>query len=538
MKSEGKRYCKNLLIILSAGILFFFSQGCRKEQEPDPEPFVRLLKNQIFQSKLLKNEINYAVLLPANYDSSDESYPVVYLLHGFGDNESAWYSGGRISYYSDKYAEEISDMIFVMPEAFNSYYVNRYNGRFPYMEMFTREFVPAIDSIFRTKRDKMQRAVMGYSMGGFGALILPAKNPEMFEISIPLSMSFRTDEQYISEPGESWDYQWGSVFGGAGKKGEDRLTEYFIQNSPFHFFKGGDLSGFENLKIFIDCGDDEESLSVTNSELHVLLREKGIPHEYRVRNGGHSWDYWHNSIHEALLFINTSFQGGVYPEGPVETETGDNVPSGNIHILEMERMVKNPEVLVPPDYMAESGNYPVVYFVHDFELGNRADQNTKFFSLLYNAMLSGKLTKSLVVEIPFESSVFDQYMIGDIINKADENFATIKDKKGRMILGNRKSGNLVSSVVSDDTSGFTSCILLNAIIDTTVQVSKADVFYYLDGSDSGIAYKSYHKLFLELRNAGKEYEYRIRQGEDSFESFLNGLTESIPVLQKRLKIKI
>jgi enterochelin esterase-like enzyme len=64
-------------------------------------------------------------------------------------------------------------MIYVMPVGFNSYYVNKYNGQFPYMDMFVDELVPLVDSLFRTKPDPNHRAVMGYSMGGYGAMIMP-----------------------------------------------------------------------------------------------------------------------------------------------------------------------------------------------------------------------------------------------------------------------------------------------------------------------------------------------------------------------------
>lgn len=131
-------------------------------------------------SAVFDNEITYAVLLPDGYDQSVEDYPVVYLLHGFGDSERAWYTSGGLSYYVDQYADDIVPMIYVMPAAYYSYYVNKFSGDYPYMDMMTTELVPTIDSLFRTRKDKSARAVMGYSMGGYGALILPALNPEVF----------------------------------------------------------------------------------------------------------------------------------------------------------------------------------------------------------------------------------------------------------------------------------------------------------------------------------------------------------------------
>ncbi len=104
------------------------------------------------------------------------------------------------------------------------------------MQMLINELVPEIDTLFRTKPAADQRAVMGYSMGGYGALMLAAKNPEIFKTGIALSMSFRTDEQYLNEPQGVFDSQWATIFGGMGVSGNQRLTDHFIKYSPFHFF--------------------------------------------------------------------------------------------------------------------------------------------------------------------------------------------------------------------------------------------------------------------------------------------------------------
>jgi enterochelin esterase-like enzyme len=233
------------LLLLGWLVLPFIFFGCSEENNPpiDNEPFVRLMENQKMQSVILNGPIEYAVLLPEGYNESEEEYPVVYLLHGYGDDETAWYKNGSIQYYVDKYSAEIVPMIYVMPQGFNRYYIDKYNGGFPYMQMFVNELVPTIDERYRTKADKTQRAVMGYSMGGYGALILPAKNPEVFSIGIPLSMSFRTDEQYKAESQGSFDNQWAPNFGPySGASGTERLSDYFKAHSPFHFFDQENVS--------------------------------------------------------------------------------------------------------------------------------------------------------------------------------------------------------------------------------------------------------------------------------------------------------
>lgn len=296
------------ILMLLAGI-----SACERENEPpDVEPFVRLLEKQTYQSDLLSREMYYAVLLPEEYESGTGTFPVVYLLHGYGDDETAWYKDGYIQYYADRDVDTNGPMIFVMPEAFNTYYVNKYNGRYPIMDVLTTELVPAIDSLFRTIPDAEHRAVMGYSMGGYGAVILPSKNPGLFKTGVSMSMSFRTDQQYKDEPQGIFDNQWGIVFGGIGSEGDDRLTHYFLANSPFHYFSDPANHYLWDLNIFITCGDDEEILDDTNNELHDTLVSLDYPHVYRMNHGGHSWDYWHRELPEALKFIGCAFRDVPY----------------------------------------------------------------------------------------------------------------------------------------------------------------------------------------------------------------------------------
>ena len=105
----------SLLMISSVALLFSGSWGCKKDPNYNDKPFVRLLENEAVQSKIFNRSINYAVLLPENYNTSTDSFPVVYLLHGYGDDQASWYKYGLIQYYSDLGAAENGPMIFIMP---------------------------------------------------------------------------------------------------------------------------------------------------------------------------------------------------------------------------------------------------------------------------------------------------------------------------------------------------------------------------------------------------------------------------------------
>ncbi|HET9053416.1 MAG TPA: alpha/beta hydrolase-fold protein, partial [Cyclobacteriaceae bacterium] len=205
---------------------------------------VRIIESLSMNSNILSQDVKYSIILPEDYYTSKKSYPVVYLLHGLGDNESSWLEYGQVSRVVDHAVKkkEIIPMIYVMPAGYRNYYVNDYAGKFLYEDMFMKEFVPFIDKQYRTIADKNHRATLGYSMGGFGALVLPLRNPDVFTISVPLSISVRTDAQYITEDAAGWDDQWGRLFGAVGTTGAERLTDYYKQHSPFHILAQKDLS--------------------------------------------------------------------------------------------------------------------------------------------------------------------------------------------------------------------------------------------------------------------------------------------------------
>jgi enterochelin esterase-like enzyme len=505
------------------------------EQNPFPKepelPFSRLLTNQKFYSSILGADVTYAVLLPEGYNVSKDDYPVVYLFHGFGDKENAWYASGSIQYYSDQYQGEIVPMIFVMPSAYNSYYANRFNGKYPYMDMLTKDMVPVIDNLFRTKRNKKYRAAMGYSMGGYGALILPALNPNIFSIGVPLSMSFRTDEQYILEPQSVFDYQWSPIFGGVGASGQNRITDYFKQYSPFHFFKNQDASNFLNLKLFIDCGDDEESLSITNNNLHTLLRDLNISHQYRVRSGGHSFDYWKKSYPEALKFISDAFQDIEFQVEPIPAVVGDYLKDTDYETITISDIVI--KVMKNKNYStSEASKFPVLYMIHDYNTQSSTNRLSAL-SLINNTMNKEVIPQAIIVEVP-SSDALNSLKIKEIIAFIDSNYRTLAQKENRIILGNSKGGLKAAQFVNNESSFFSSCFLFDANLADVDVAPDLSTFYYLDIVDDSQQYKGYHQFYTSIKTLNIDYEYRVRQGRDVYQSFLNGLENSFSILKNKI----
>ena len=138
-------------------------------------------------------------------------------------------------------------------------------------------------------------------MGGNGALLLSMRNTELFSSCVAMSAGTFTDDEIINS--DSYDNYFKDIYG---PKPEGKVSEYWKANSPLHLLETVDAEKLKSIRFYIDCGDDD-FLYKGNSALHVKMRDLGIPHEYRVRNGSHSWSYWRTGLYDGLVFISEKF---------------------------------------------------------------------------------------------------------------------------------------------------------------------------------------------------------------------------------------
>ncbi len=325
-----------------------------------------VLEGLHFNSKILGLEVPFSVCLPQDYDQSKASYPVTYLLHGLGDDASSWLEYGRIAQFAEQAVakKEAVSMIFVMPAAYRTYYVNDYKHSFDYEDMFVQELVPYIDSLFRTKTGSSNRALMGYSMGGFGAFSLHLRHPDVFGAAVPLSMSVRTDAQYMEEDARGWDEQWGRLFGGVGLTGAARLTDEYKTYSPFYALEKLTPAQKSKLNLLMINGDEEETLCRSNEELYVLMHQLSIPHTYRVVDGGHSFQVWRAALPGALGFISDFFEGVPNRDSSetlIKTVGRNTADLQTIHLEGIDI-----KAFLPEGFFAGNRKYPVIYFSGPF----------------------------------------------------------------------------------------------------------------------------------------------------------------------------
>jgi len=252
-------------------------------------------------SKILKMDRKYAIYLPADYETSQRSYPVLYLLHGAGDDHSGWVQFGEVKHIADKAIEEgkSTAMIIVMPDGntVQRGYFNSPKGDWNYEDFFFQEFMPFIEKTYRIRAEKRYRAISGLSMGGGGTFMYALHHPELFSAACPLSAS--TGPISMEEATTRWGKQYPDI-------SKDDLAKYFSRHSALELVNVMPDDQKKAVRWYIDCGDDD-FLYEGNSLVHIAMRKKEIPHEFRIRDGGHTWTYWRESLPTVLEFISRGF---------------------------------------------------------------------------------------------------------------------------------------------------------------------------------------------------------------------------------------
>lgn len=265
-----------------------FSQGVVREDHID--------------SKILGEEVPFNVYLPAGFQDSGESYPVVYLLHGLSDTYDAWVSKGRMKDVADLLiaSGEIVPMVIVMPNAGHPDIRNEWNGYFNmpgrrYEDFFFGELIPQVEKKYRGVGDKAHRAVMGLSMGGGGSTSYAQRHPDSFSSCYAMSAWL-----------DNADDEVGSV------DGSDRLAvvcRSVHEHSCLDYLRSADevtLAKLRTVAWFFDCGDDDFLFDLS-IEIHRLMKRARVHDELRVRDGVHSWEYWHTALYTALPFASRNF---------------------------------------------------------------------------------------------------------------------------------------------------------------------------------------------------------------------------------------
>lgn len=236
-------------------------------------------------SKVLEMETAISVVIPEGVELSNS--PVIYLLHGLSDNHSGWRRYTRVESYARKY-----QAILIMPEVQRSFYTNEVYGS-RYFTYVHEELPEIINQLFRINQSPDNTYIMGLSMGGYGAMKCAFTTPEKYAGCAAFSSVADLKEAVLSnrfrfrESGEEK-----ACFGG---------NQIEAENDLFYLSK----KCYEEKRIprtFLTCGKQDE-LFAMNEKLTKELKRFDWDLEYRTWDGTHSWDFWDESIKQAMEYF-------------------------------------------------------------------------------------------------------------------------------------------------------------------------------------------------------------------------------------------
>lgn len=238
-----------------------------------------------------------AVVLPASYAKSKAAYPVLYLLHSGGGHFRDWLTSTPDKMLVKNLADQYN-LIVVMPEGETfSWYIDSPLDKSSQFETYlTKEVIDKIDNTYRTVRNSKGRVITGLSMGGHGALFLSTRHPDLY--CAAGSMSGAVDMEW-----SNWKIP--AEFASRVKQGFQRLigdTTNAALYSGYSAVNMADKIKANGLKLIVDCGVDD-FLIEANRELHRRLVYNHTPHDYTERPGGHTWEYWQNSLPYHVMFF-------------------------------------------------------------------------------------------------------------------------------------------------------------------------------------------------------------------------------------------
>ena len=286
-----------------AAVLVFAGAGAFGAS-PHPETSAKTECASI-SSAILGRSVEYCVAFPPGYDAaSNKRYPTLYFLHGLFEDERSWLDrGGEQIWETLTEQGAIGNFIVVLPAGGRTFYVNSQDGHDRYEDFFIQEMVPEIDRKYRTRAVASERGLSGVSMGGYGALHLAMRHPDVFGSASAHSAALLPKFPDPLPTEGRWGF-YARVL--QGPFGSPLNESYFDANNPLTLAEHPER--FSHLALYFDCGDhDRYGFNEGAGLLDRVLSQKNFPHTFAIRSGGHGWDYLHEYMHFSLEFESKVF---------------------------------------------------------------------------------------------------------------------------------------------------------------------------------------------------------------------------------------
>jgi S-formylglutathione hydrolase FrmB len=255
-------------------------------------------------SKVLARAVPYCIVLPASFDAQKaRTFPVLYFLHGLGDNEQFFVHSGAWNLAEDMREKgELKDFLIATPDARSTFYVDARDGKERYEDFLLQEFFPYVEKHYRVTAGRANRAISGISMGGYGALYLAFRHPQLFS-----SVSAHSAALIVKLPaflaGAQPNSPRSRVLGGAFGNPPDAV--FWQEHSPIVMARAANLA---RLHIYFDCGDqDDFGFEVGAIALDKIMNTRQIPHEFHIYPGRHDPAYFSEHLPASLVFHSQLF---------------------------------------------------------------------------------------------------------------------------------------------------------------------------------------------------------------------------------------
>ncbi len=253
-------------------------------------------KAKTFESKSLGGTVTYVAYLPADYETSKVSYPVIYALHGMFEN-SAFLERRAVlpQYEAAVKAGTAPNAIVVTVDGGNNLFINSPKGK--YQDLVAKDLVEHIDKTYRTIAKREGRGLLGISMGGYGALNIAFSHPSVFGV-VATHSAMLLSQIPTAEAGA----RGGHMRAFTGVFGEPVDAVAWKAQDPLELAKTVDLKGLPAL--YIDCGsEDRYGLAAGNRMLHDTLESRKVPHTFGLFPGDHGYEYVHSVLPKSLAFL-------------------------------------------------------------------------------------------------------------------------------------------------------------------------------------------------------------------------------------------
>ena len=237
-----------------------------------------------FQSTILARSVRYCAFLPASFDTDKtKQFPVLYYLHGLGDNEQSLLNTGGWDLIEDlRRTGKVGDFVVLAPNGGHTFFMNSADGKIRYEDFLTKEFMPQMEKKYRVASTRAKRGVTGVSMGGFGALRLAFKYPEQIGAVSAQMPALLAEVPQDSVAGGSPASMLGDVFG-------NPIDVSFLErNSVLYFARIDPAPELRRMKVYFNVGNnDDYGFEQGAQKLHRLLDSRGVANEFHIYPGRH-----------------------------------------------------------------------------------------------------------------------------------------------------------------------------------------------------------------------------------------------------------